>query len=33
MHEYETTQGKYKSLLKERVARQVKVANPNATEE
>ena len=33
MHEYETTQGKYKSLLKERVARQVKVANPNATEQ
>ncbi|EKX52376.1 hypothetical protein GUITHDRAFT_150769 [Guillardia theta CCMP2712] len=33
MQEYEETQGKYKSLLHERVERQVKVVNPNATEE
>mmetsp|Transcript_79543 Transcript_79543/g.116604 ORF Transcript_79543/g.116604 Transcript_79543/m.116604 type:complete len:345 (-) Transcript_79543:132-1166(-) len=32
MREYEATQGKYKALLKQRVARQVKVANPNATD-
>ncbi|KAJ1477134.1 t-SNARE [Baffinella frigidus] len=33
MNEYNQVQGRYKTLLRDRVARQVKVVNPNATPE